>query len=194
MMSTWRYSLIIWFVASLPLVAQTKLEKEYRMSKEAVPLPALRFVDDLAQERKVKWYKEQGLERSTIEAKFKRNKRRYSVEFNNSGLLEDVEIERSYRSLPDTLKTALDLFFEAQYKRHRICKTQIQYSGKPEKVLAFLQQSGVTAMPRVVTRFEIVAKVKSDKTSREVEFLFDLSGRLLSKAVIIQKNADHLEY
>ncbi len=194
MMSKWRYSLIFLCIASLPLVAQTKMEKEYRMSKAAVPLPALRFVDEVAQERKVKWYKEQGLERSSIEAKFKQNKRRYSVEFSNSGQLEDVEIERSYRSLPDTLKTALDLFFDKHYKRHRICKTQIQYSGKPELVLAFLQQSKITAMPTVVTRFEIVAKVKSGNTSREVEFLFDKNGKLLSKAVIIQKNADHLEY
>lgn len=178
----------------LSLGAQTKYEREFRISETLVPSQAKTFVNELSQGVKVKWYIEQNLGKRSIEAKFKLNKKRYSVEFDTDGVIEDVEIEKAFHTLEKPLQQTLHAFFKTRYKRHRIRKIQIQYSGSPKDLLSFFTDTKSDATQGILKRFEIVAKVKSDKTKQEVEFLFSDTGYLLSEAVILRKNADHLEY
>ncbi|SRX75489.1 hypothetical protein [Aequorivita antarctica] len=53
--------------------AQKKFEKENCLKQNDVPLNPLNFIDSLSFNDKVKWYLEEGLEKKSIEAKFKRN-------------------------------------------------------------------------------------------------------------------------
>jgi len=75
------------------LFAQEKFEMESRLKQNDVPSNALNFIDSLSLKNKVKWYLEEGIERKSIEAKFKRSGKKHSVEFDILGNIEDVEIE-----------------------------------------------------------------------------------------------------
>ena len=70
--------------------SQAKYEKEFRIKEKYVPSVALNFVDSMTFDSKVKWYKEIGLNRITIEAKAKYKKERYSIEFFENGVFKDV--------------------------------------------------------------------------------------------------------
>jgi hypothetical protein len=59
-------------VCAHPVLAQTpsKFEKESRIKRSDVPSQALAFIDSLALPGRIKWYREQGLDKHSIEAKF----------------------------------------------------------------------------------------------------------------------------
>ena len=76
-----------------PTLSQVKYEKEIRLNKEAIPQAAIDFISSLSFSKKVKWYKEFGLDNTSIEAKTKHEEKKYSIEFTPEGILEDVEIK-----------------------------------------------------------------------------------------------------
>lgn len=57
------------FLFSLKGYSQPKYEKELRISALAVPLSAKSFVDSFSFDKKIKWYKEIGIDQVSYEAK-----------------------------------------------------------------------------------------------------------------------------
>ncbi|MEZ4934623.1 MAG: hypothetical protein R2788_21160 [Saprospiraceae bacterium] len=84
--------------------AQVKYEKESRLKEKDVPSIALDFIDSLAVKKKVRWYLEEGFNRTSVEAKFKMDNRKYSIEFDTIGNLEDIEIQVKWDGLNKTLR------------------------------------------------------------------------------------------
>lgn len=75
-------------------IGQTKNEKEERIKKEVFPKIALLTLNDLPQSSKrLKFYRETDGDKKSYEAKFKLNRKIYSIEFNSQGQLEDVEVK-----------------------------------------------------------------------------------------------------
>jgi hypothetical protein len=106
--------------------SQAKYEKEFRIKEKYVPSVALNFVDSMTFDSKVKWYKEIGLNRITIEAKAKYKKERYSIEFSDKGIFQDVEIEVKSNKIPDSTFSKISGFLSQRHKKYKIEKVQIQ--------------------------------------------------------------------
>lgn len=190
------FSLALFFLFSmvpLCLLGQEKYERESRILEEEVPLPAQEFIHALAGKNGVKWYWEEGLNTFSIEAKFKINEDRYSVEFDTLGKLEDVELLlRSEEVIPadlyDKIREELGLLFS----RYRIRKSQIQYTGESEHLLALI--GGDTSPGSYTTKFEFVVKGRTEQGVDLYELLFNKEGQLLQLNKIVLKNAHNLEY
>ena len=103
-----------------------KVERESRIKSTDVPEKALEYIEQTSLD-KVKWYRETGLESISFEAKFKHERRWYSVEFSEEGVLEDIEIEIDLHQVPEPTRESIDKYLEAEFKRHRKKKVQIQY-------------------------------------------------------------------
>lgn len=174
------------------LHAQTKFERESRLNEKDVPELALSFVDSLQIENKVKWYLEEAHGSLTIEAKFKWNKQRYSIEFDTLGRLEDVEIqikwERINKALRDSMKTAL----QKDCRSFRIQKTQIQYSGDPSIIRSKLQSRKTNG--NYTTRYEVMVRCRSAEEVALYEYLFSDKGKKIQVSRIVFTNSSHLEY
>ena len=171
---------------------QIKLEREYRLPMESVPLSAREYVDAFAFSSKVKWYYEENLLGNSIEAKVKENKKRYSIEFDTLGNLQDIEVEAKWNQLPDKAKVQIVEELTRKFTKHKIDKLQFQYSGHKEVLLALIQH-GITS-DRYTTKYEIVVNAKTAGERRLYEITFNAAGVLEQLSEIIFKNTDNLEY
>jgi hypothetical protein len=184
--------LFLMFNFSGNFFAQEKFEKERRIRKGNVPAEALSFVDALDVKSKVKWFKEEGLSQKTIEAKFKHNKAKYSVEFDTLGNLEDVEIVASWNDLASNVRDSICLQLNSACSKYKIVKVQKQYAGDASELISMLKAD--TYSPFVTIKYELIVKCHRQRKVDLFEYVFSSKGQLISISKIVFKNSSHLEY
>ncbi|MCB0629166.1 MAG: hypothetical protein R2824_18705 [Saprospiraceae bacterium] len=173
-------------------VSAQKYEREYRIQEMQVPEQALQFVRESGFDRKIRWYAEEGWQRHSIEAKTRFNKHRYSIEFDTTGRLEDIEIVIDRRKLPAATRQAILSKFASDFEKFKIIKIQIQYSGDP----VALRQ--LTAKPfdtqNVIVKYELIVKGRTSGKAHWYEYLFTDKGVAEHRTVSLFRNTDNLEY
>lgn len=174
------------------LFAQQKYEKESRMKSKDVPSKALNFFDSISLKNKVKWYLEEGLDSKSIEAKFKYNSKKYSVEFDTLGNIEDAEIEIKWDEVQSTFKDLINSQLKRDCLKHKTVKIQIQYSGTFSEILSKLRDNILSE--NLTIKYEIIVKCKSKNTVVLFEYLFNEKAQVISRSEVIFKNSSHLEY
>ncbi|MEZ4953132.1 MAG: hypothetical protein R2825_06110 [Saprospiraceae bacterium] len=172
--------------------AQVKYEKESRLKEKDVPSIALDFIDSLAVKKKVRWYLEEGFNRTSVEAKFKMDNRKYSIEFDTIGNLEDIEIQVKWDGLNKTLRDSIDFYLGQDCEKYKTRRVQIQYSGDPHVLLHKIKTG--ESKEDCITRYEVVVKCCYGNSIDLFEYLFSDSGRKLTVSQIVFKNSSHLEY
>lgn len=177
-------------------LAQVKYEKEYRIDQEKVPGAALTFVADLEFEKRIRWYKEEGLEATSIEGKIKNRQtgNKYSIEFSPDGTFEDVEIEIDWKEIPRLLRDSICTNLTRSFEKFKIEKIQVQFTGMEVAVQQKIRGRSIEPGSEVNTHYELIAKVKKQKEVYRLELLFDLQGMLIRQDRLVSKNTDNLEY
>ena len=173
--------------------SQAKYEKEFRIKEKYVPSVALNFVDSMTFDSKVKWYKEIGLNRITIEAKAKYKKERYSIEFFENGVFQDVEIEIKPYKIPYSTFSKISGFLSQRHKKYKIEKVQIQYSGDRNLVLMFLRENRNNS-EGITISYEVVISTKMDGNYLMLEYLFSETGEYLLSNETISRRNDTIDY
>ncbi len=184
-------STFLLFVFSIHSNGQHKLEHEKRTVVDSVPDRAVRFISNIQFDTKVKWYKEIGLDGISWEAKAKKNKKKYSIEFDKKGKLEDLEITVLPRDVPSALNKNILLYFKSQYTNHKIAKLQIQYIGSDDNILRLINKNERYDLTQ---NFEIIARIINKNETFSQELLFSETGQLLSTKLIIDHYSDLLEF
>jgi len=172
--------------------SQEKYEKEARIRAIEAPSKAKEFMDGVFIANKIKWYAEENLIGKAIEAKVKRNGKRYSIKFDTLGNLKDVEIAVDFNTIPEKTRIIIQGKLESLFPTFKIQKTQVQFLGE-ESVLRELIVKGITEHDHS-TNYEIVIRGKKDRKVDYYEILFNEQGDLLRKERIIQKNTQRLIY
>ena len=149
-------------------------------------------MDSLNFNTKIKWYKEEGLTRNTIEAKFKHNEANCSIEFDTLGNIEDIETEVNWSDMELMISKPMTRQFIADCSKYRIVKVQKQYSGSENDLFSLLK-TGIES-EQLKVRYEIIVKCIEQRKASLFEYLFNENGLFLSKSKIIFKNSSHLEY
>lgn len=194
-MCHYKFICIILFLAvhySNNLCAQKKFEKESRIKQKDVPFKALQFINSLELNKKVKWYQEEGFKTKSIEAKFKLNKIKYSLEFDTLGIIEDLEIEANWKGLDARLLDSIFLIIKKDCLKHKIVKLQIQYSGDESAI--FTKIKTLVNNVNLTIKYELIITCKIKKNVDLYEYLFSETGKLLSISKIVFRNSSHLEY
>ncbi len=171
---------------------QLKYEKETRLKNSQINQKASHFVKSLGFNTKIKWYKETGMYRSTIEAKTKYKGKKYSIEFTPDGVLEDVEIAIRWLEINEQVQKNVSSYLNLKYIRYKIEKIQIQYSGNPQEIRAFLQNKSFERTFNCYYEFVVIAK--ENKKYNKYELLFSESGNLIHSKKIIENATDHIDY
>lgn len=174
------------------LRAQQKYERESRIKREMIPPSAQEFIDSIGSDSKIKWYREIGLNGVSIEAKFRYNKKKFSVEFDTLGSVQDAEflIKKSdiNPSVYKTIATKLD----SLYKKWKFQKIQMQYAGKRIDIITSILNNEPSQSINV--SYEIVLKGKALGNTQLFEITFNEQGEIKNVLHIIQDKSDHLEY
>lgn len=171
--------------------AQTKFEKEYRLKNSSVPDKAAAFIDSLPFQKKIKWYFEENNSGNSIEAKFKSEKTRYSIEFDTDGNIQDIEKEMLWADIPASTQRQITAHLDAKYGYHKIQKIQVQYSGSSDNLINFINKKNTK---NITTRYEIIVKTRLIRKLSLFEMTFDEKGQHHNTAEIQFKNTDNLEY
>lgn len=170
--------------------AQQKIEREYAIKATQVPKPAMQFVSQAFETQRVRWYAEESQKGKSIEAKVKADGTIYSIEFDQEGKLQDIEVLVTFKSLPEELRQAIEKTLEAEFTRIKILKVQKQWTG-PASTLQLLV-ANKKALEKYTTKYELVIRGTKDKSTSDYEVLVDEQGKLISKSQIIQKDSPHL--
>ncbi|MBE0641379.1 MAG: hypothetical protein IH599_05040 [Bacteroidales bacterium] len=172
--------------------AQVKSEREYRLAKEKVPLEARRFIASLEKPVRLRWYMEESPSGYSVEAKFRLNGKRYSVEFDTSGALQDVEFIINPSSIPPSSMALLTRELDSLFKHHHFVKIQQHYQGPADLQLLAMQKN--IHQDGLITRYEIVIRGKRNGTPALFEVTTGQDGKVLDVLIILSKSAEHLEY
>ncbi|RME92177.1 MAG: hypothetical protein D6772_17280 [Bacteroidetes bacterium] len=177
------------------LVAQSsnKFEREYRTSPEEIPPTALDFVAASGPFDKVRWYKEISQDGTTIEAKAKRKGVRYSIEFDASGHILDVEVLTPFPKLPTGVQDSICAQLTRTYDRFRLTRIQRQWTAPRPLSLQLLLRDGNTSQA-YTEHYELVIRAHTPTGTEWYEYLFDAKGQMLRQQRIIFRNTDNLDY
>ena len=92
-MIRFRLILIGALLCCFSITAQTKNEKEFRISLSEFPQNSQEILSAVQdQVKRIRFYKEIDGDQESYESKFKFGKRWFSVEFSKDGVLEDIEV------------------------------------------------------------------------------------------------------
>ena len=132
-----KYSLVF-FVILLGTFgnAQNKYEREYRIRKTQFPSVALQLIaEKLEDARRIKFYRETDSAKVSYEVKFKKDRLWYSVEFNEQGTLEDIEILIKEVDIPEETFQKITDYLSRSFTKYRIKRIQQQYPSTNEESL-----------------------------------------------------------
>ncbi len=184
--------LIIAFHFPVQAQPQTKYEREFRVHSDKVPSNAKHFINSLSGVSRVRWYQEQGYMTLSFEAKFNLASKRYSIEFNKEGAIEDVEKETDIKALNDTTRQMLLRALGSLFSNFRIQKSQIQWVADVEAQRQLILE-GRSNLP-FTQNFELIVTASDRNQRANFEVLINSSGNILSSRKIVARLTDTLEY
>lgn len=174
--------------------AQNKYEREYRIRKSQFPENALSLIEEaLKDAKRVKFYKETDSTKVSFEAKFKRDKLWYSIEFNQNGVLEDVELLIKPTDIPNETFANIEAYLNENFDKYRIKRLQQQYRSRtntPETTLKNAFQNLI--LPS--NNYELVIAGKKKKSYLDYEILFDADGTFKHIRTSLPPIYDHVLY
>ncbi|MFI8377540.1 hypothetical protein [Leeuwenhoekiella sp. NPDC079379] len=161
-----------------------KQEYEQKIDAQQMPAEALNYIENLKIEKqKMRYYKEIDGAATSFESKFKSKGYLYSVEFNENGKLEDVEVEISIQEIGSALKP-IENYLNTTFERHRIEKIQAQY--KPNNTFE-------NTVPNNPDAWELIVATKTTANKLErFEMTFDQNGNLLRSREVVRQPYDFL--
>lgn len=174
--------------------AQVKDEREHRIRKSQFPENARLFIHQkLVNAKRIRFYKEIDGDKISYEAKLKKDRLKYSIEFNVEGKLEDIEITIKPIDIPNDAYAKITTYLENNFKKYRIQKIQQQYIVDGDDIDQTLKNAFQNLMLPSI-KYELVINGKNDKGFEEFEILFNANGKfeLIKKA--LPPNYDHVLY
>ncbi|AWX44143.1 hypothetical protein HME9304_01143 [Flagellimonas maritima] len=174
--------------------SQDKNEKEFRISKPEFPSNAYELISEqLASAKRIRYYFETDSLKKSYEAKFKKGRLHYSVEFDENGKLEDVEFIIEEKDIPEESWKKINTYLQDNFEKVRIKKIQQQYrsNGIIEKELIY-QAFQNLILPHI--NYEIVFASKANKGYQTYEALFDAKGMFLKLRKSLSSAYDHVLY
>ena len=165
-----------------------KFEKEERIKKEEFPVDALPYIQQLAEGRRIKYYREFDGERTSYEAKFKIKLRKYSIEYDRDGNLEDIEIEVSKRQLPKMEWVKIQSRLDEYAKRWKVEKIQWQYVNSNDD----LDELALQIARKNYENIEMIVAFKDKRNIYRKELLLTRTGEVLQERDVKRRVYDFL--
>lgn len=175
--------------------SQVKSEREFRIKKSQFPAASLEVARPyLEGVRKLRYYKEIDVDRTSYELKFKKARLHYSVEFSDSGDLEDIEIRIKPVDLPQESWDAIRNHLSGTFQKYRVRKIQQQYrrASFESDSITFRNAFQNLLLPDI--RYELIVYAKTDEGYRDFEITYDANGNFIMMKKSLPPNYDHVLY
>ncbi|MEL6593167.1 MAG: hypothetical protein AAFQ68_23920 [Bacteroidota bacterium] len=184
--------LLLSLLSSQAQQGDTKFERESRVKPVEVPASAQDFVKGCQFAQRVRWYREESQSGLSYEAKVKSEQGRFSIEFDESGQLQDVELTQDWDQVPEKARLAIQSYLLKRFTRHRIQKIQLQWTGPEATLQALIRQEATNEL--YTQKYELVIRAQDQADTQWYEMLFSASGQLENAATFRLRNTDNLDY
>jgi hypothetical protein len=162
---------------------QVKYEQESRVKMSDVPRSACEWLNDAFEGRKkVKWYYETTLTSNSYEAKFTWENYNYSVKFDTTGHIIDIEKAIEFDEIPEQARNNILLYFEENFQRHRLIKIQEQATGDEDDLEDMIDENEVEG---ITIRYEIEFHGVTATDNKLWEALFGSFGEFVMQQEIV---------
>jgi len=176
-------------------IAQVKVEREHRIKKNQFPDAAHEFIrEKLKDAKKIRFYKETDTTKISYEAKFKKDKLHYSIEFDDSGKLEDIEILIKEVDVPEDSWSNITKFLEEKFDKHKIRKIQQQYPITSAETAETTLNNAFQNLLIPSLNYELMVRGKTKGNHADFEILFGAEGGFIKMRESLPANYDHVLY
>lgn len=176
-------------------IAQGKYERESRIDREEFPNKSYSLIQDyLKDAKRIRFYQETDSNKKSYEAKFKKGRLHYSVEFDKEGDLEDVEFKIKEKDIPNDTWSTIQYYLNDNYNKHRIKKMQQQYPVQKEESIEKTLHNAFQNLILPVVNYELVFSAKENNGFQEYEALFNYEGQLIRIRKFFLPSYDHVLY
>jgi len=193
-MKRFKLLIVLFFIGHGMVIGQYKYERQYRIRKVQFPEKALDFVkNNLEDARKIRFYKEIDSAKISFETKFKKDRLKYSIAFDETGNLEHVKIRIKEIDIPNDSYRRITAFMKKEFSKYRIRRMRQQYpleDNDIEKTLKTAFQN--LLLPSI--NYELVVSGKKTKSFEQYEVLFSADGSLIKIRKSLPPNYDHVLY
>lgn len=193
-----RYSLIcllFCMISSASAQDKYKYEREYRIKKSQFPEAAHALIQQYLEDaRRIRFYRETDSAKVSFEAKFKQGRLHYSVEFNQEGELEDVEILIKEVDIPNESFNKITEYLETGFTKFRIRRIQQQYPVSKDETIQKTLNDAFQNLILPTIRYELIVAGKKENGFEDFEILFDADGGFLQSRKSLPANYDHILY
>ena len=184
---------LLLFLSSFSGLAQTKMEFERRIDRSQFPPSALKWLEAHPEvPEQLRYYMEQDGQQSSYEVKFKAKNKVFSIEFDTTGELLDVELLIRFKEVDRETRTKIESYLDGQFRRWRTDRTQRQYTRleNGDDVLAKIFSND----PRLIENLELEVSVKENGLTNHYELTFGPTGELIGKRAIEGMTYDYKKF
>lgn len=188
------FCFIILVFASSNGWAQTKQEREFRITEKEFPDKSVDLIAPyLKHAKRLRFYKEIDGNKISYEIKFKKDKLFYSIEFDDKGILEDIEFIIKKVDIPSSSLENIQRYLKTNHQKVKIKKIQQQYLFDENTTEQDLKNAFQNLLLSTI-RYEIVISAKEDSGFQYFEITFDNEGNHIGTRRFIDSNYDHVLY
>jgi len=175
--------------------SQVKVEREHRIKKNQFPETAHDFIKEKLQDaKKLRFYKETDTAKISYEARFKKDKLYYSIEFDESGKLEVIEILIKEVDVPEDSWSKITKFLNEKFNKFKIRKIQQQYPIASDQTVEITLNNAFQNLLIPSLNYELLVRGKIHDEHADYEILFGAEGDFIKMRESLPANYDHVLY
>jgi hypothetical protein len=175
--------------------SQIKVEREHRIKKNQFPETAHDFIQEKLQNaKKLRFYKETDTTKISYEARFKKDKLYYSIEFDESGKLEAIEILIKEVDVPEDSWSKITKFLNEKFTEFKIRKIQQQYPITSDETAETTLNNAFQNLLIPSLNYELMVRGKIQDVHSDFEILFGAEGDFIKMKESLPANYDHVLY
>jgi hypothetical protein len=174
--------------------AQKTYEREFRIRKSQFPSAAHTVIkDNIEGVKRLNFYQETDSNKVNFNAKLKKDKLWYNLEFDKEGALEKIEIFINSTDIPNDTYLNIENYLNNNFSKYRIKKLLQQYYSNSDT----LEETIKNAFQNLIlssNMYEIAIAGKKDNGYLDYEIQFDADGNFKKMRTALPSNYDHVLY
>lgn len=173
--------------------ATYKNEQERPASRDDMPDDVLELIEDVEiSYQEINYFTQVRDGQQAYEVKLTYDDRLYSLEFDNEGELEDIELLIEEDELPAGCRECIYNYLDERFTSYRLTRIQLQFIPGDHDEDDFIEDILSGERYEYRPRVEIEAEGQNKTELGFFELLFDTDGQLISSRKILKRSLDNI--
>lgn len=175
---------------------QYQYEREHRIKKCQFPSNAHTFLEDkLKDPKNMRFYGEKDSLKVSYEAKFKIDKLNYSIEFDEKGEPEDIEILIKEVDVPNDSWSKITSYLEQEdFEKYKVKIIQQQYASTTQESVDKTLDDAFQNLLLPTVNYKLMVRGKKENGNEDYNYWFSADGNFIESKKSLPFNYAHVLY